>query len=140
MTSEQFRLVAGHELICHGRSIDLHNNFLFSGLQYSDIDATASLLWHRSQGPWVAEDEPASVNIVFTDVEVLKMEPCQADLSNHAPKTVQFAGYLNAEDLDVMNGYVERKEATDDYHFIFGFEGGMAIKIGASSGYVTTGP
>ena len=139
MIDENFRFDAGYALIWDGRRIDLHNNFLFDGLDYSVKDGAVSLSWRRSQGQWVDEIDPPRFKIVFTNVGLLRMEASLGPEPS-GPTTLEFAGYLNAADEGVMNGFLERNEVSESYHFIFAFEGGLAIKIGASAGYVDTGP
>lgn len=137
MTKERFHFVSGHALVWDGRTIDLHNNFDFDRFDYSATDGTISLSWRRCEGDWVADDDPASVQVIFASVHFLKVEvgPCAEPA---VPSTLEYAGYLSAEDVTIMNGCLERNEVQGDYHFIFGFEGGMTVKIGARSGYVET--
>jgi hypothetical protein len=139
MTSERFHLEAGHALVWDGRTIDLHNNFVFNCFNYSVKHDTASLSWSRSEGQWVTEDDPHFIKIVLTNVNFLRIES-SLGTEPAVPTTLEYAGYLNAEDVEVMNGFLERTEVSGGYHIIFCFEGGMTIKIGASSGYITIGP
>jgi len=137
MGKERFHLAGGHALVWEERTIDLHNNFEFDRFDYSVKDGVVSLSWRRCDGDWVADDDPALVRIIFTSVNFLKMEAGLCAESDD-PSTLEYGGYLSTEDAEVLNGCLERDEVHGDYHFIFGFEGGMTLKIGALSGHVTT--
>ena len=137
MKKERFRLIEGHALTWKDRIVDLHNNFDFDQFSYSVKDSRVSLSWCRCKGHWVSDDDPAAIKVIFTGVYFLMIESNACDESID-PSTLDFAGYLSVEDVMVMNGFLELDEVRGNYHYIFGFEGGMKIKIGAASGYVET--
>jgi len=115
----------------------LHNDFDFAGLEYSAKAAVFRLRWTKSLGDWVAADAPETIELVCVSPSCLIIR--HGDGAFASPSTLEFAGYLHAEDQDVMDGYLERDEVAGPYHLIFVFQGGLAIKLAAESISVTAG-
>lgn len=137
MTAENFTLEQGYALVVEGKTFDLHNNYDFIRFSYSSTKSEVVLLWRRSKGDWVEPDAPTFIKIVFSGTTFLKtVYEAGDDVS--PTSTLEFAGYLRTDDVPTMNGYLERTEIAGDYHLIFGFDGGMAIKLRAASGMAET--
>jgi len=65
---EHFTLKKCFYLLAGGEELDLHNNFVFVGLDYSIAERVLVLRWLRSPGDWVSLDSPSEVELEYRDV------------------------------------------------------------------------
>ena len=137
MRAENFTLEQGYTLVLDGVTYDLHNDYDFIRFSYTSPDSKTVLLWQKCRGDWTDPDAPAYIRIAFSGTTFL-MTVCEEDSDVSPHSTLEFAGYLHADDLQNMHGYLDRTEISDDYHLIFGFEGGMTIKLKAANGVAET--
>lgn len=135
MHREDLRFEAGYLVALNGRNLDLHNDLDFEGLEYSPKRETLLLRWRRCHDSWVSDGTPARITMVFAGVYLLRVQLSRAaDGARSAEGTcLSYAGYLHAEDMDTMDGYLERSEVSGASITVIGFEGGMEVRIGALS-------
>ena len=128
MEKINFSVDGNYAIDTAGKHVDLHNNFDFTGLEYSTDTNQVCLSWVKSSGDWIPKDEAKRLNIVFDKVSLLRVKgDLSSDLSTRT--TLSFMGYLHPEDVALMDGCLDEQEANSDYHMIFIFEDGLVIKV-----------
>lgn len=128
MKKLNFFVDSNHALDVDGHHIDLHNNFDLKNIEYSIKQNTLSLTWIKAIGDWVLTDEFEDVQIVFESVSFLNVQTRASDKFADR-QTLSFLGYLHPQDTELMDGCLDESEATSEYHMIFAFEDGLAVKI-----------
>src|SRR5574337_1015696 len=70
-----FRITDNYAVNYEGKHIDLHNNFDFTGFEYSIATMTLVLSWVKSSGDWVAQNELRHLRFVHRNVSYLTILP-----------------------------------------------------------------
>jgi len=96
--NRDFEITNGIYLVQPPYELDLHNNFDFTGLQYSVRDRTLLLSWGRSNREWVASGTPASVSVEFREVSEFRFMPRDVELPFTEDDCVSSFGYWTDED------------------------------------------
>jgi len=130
MKKINFIVIDNYAIKVNGQHIDLHNNFDLKKIEYSIEENRISLTWTCTKGDWIPNDKIKSVKINFEEILFLKVE---LGKDNSDQKSLLFIGYLNPEDIDVMDGCLDEDESTLDYHMIMAFDNGLVIKIFSES-------
>ncbi len=61
-------------------TLDLHNDFEFTGFEYSVERREVLLSWRRRADEWVPAGSPASVRVAFSEVSEFRFLPRDAEL------------------------------------------------------------
>ena len=93
-----FTISTGIYLVQPPYELDLHNNFDFTGLDYSVEKRILVLRWRRSAGDWVAPGIPASVSLKFDDVSEFRFMPRTGTIPFTEDDCVSSFGYWTDED------------------------------------------
>lgn len=95
--NRNFEIASGIYLVQPPYELDLHNNFDFTGLQYSVERRTLLLNWRRSNGDWVASGTPASVSVEFREVSEFRFLPRKAEVPFTEDDCISCFGYWTDE-------------------------------------------
>jgi hypothetical protein len=93
-----FTIVDGIYLVQHSHELDLHNNFDFTGLEYSVANRTLVLNWMRSDGDRVASETPSSVTVTFRKVSECRVLPRDGEMPFTEDDCLSSFGYWTDED------------------------------------------
>lgn len=129
MKKLNFSIVEAHAVEVDGLFLDLHNDFEFTGLSCDSELGRVSLFWERSRESCVTKGAPARLSIVFDAVSLFKVNFVSGGHGALEGRTLQFVGYLHPEDVETMNGCLDERESSDDFHIVFGFENGLSVKL-----------
>ena len=77
--------------------LDLHNNFIFCGLEYSIEERILLLNWRRSKGDWVSANTPTAISIEFCEVSEFRFLPRDKELPFSEDDCVSTFGYWTDE-------------------------------------------
>jgi hypothetical protein len=122
-----FNIEKGHAISCGSYWIDLHNDYLLEEMRYDVLARVFRAAWRCSSPSQL--NGGAAVSLVFAEVSLLMIQHHNAAAQNpDAAGTLSFIGFLHPDSKDVMDGYLDTSESNESYHFIMGFEGGLAVK------------
>lgn len=85
-------------IVFENLEIDLHNDYLFTRLEYSVIDRSVELHWKRSSGNWVKPDLPSNITLKFDEVSKFEFKPRDSDIPFTEDDCLSSVGYLTSED------------------------------------------
>lgn len=129
-----FEITNGIYLVQPPYKLDLHNNFDFTGLQYSVKDRTLLLSWRRSSGEWVSSGAPAGVRVEFADVGEFRFLPRNPALPFTEDDCVNSFGYWTDEDWADGVIIAEPGQRTDpNWLTAIDFMSGAVIAVRAAS-------
>lgn len=63
-----FKIIKNHALEYEGRHLDLHNNFLFTSLNFDVNSRKLQLTWKRGVGDWIPQTELNKITLIIFDV------------------------------------------------------------------------
>jgi hypothetical protein len=96
--NRNYEIVDGIYLVQAEKELDLHNNFNFSGFNYSITERKLELNWIRSEGDWVSCDTPQSVRVTFTQVSEFRFMPREQGAPFTEDDCINSIGYWVDED------------------------------------------
>ncbi len=96
--NRNFEIVDGIYLVQEGPELDLHNNFDFTGLDYSVKNRKLVLRWQRSKGDWVSEDTPTALTVEFIEVSEFRFMPRDSEMPFTEDDCINSIGYWVDED------------------------------------------
>lgn len=130
MKKLNFKIQSNHAIDIGNSILDLHNNYDFNGLTYNVPLNTIRFSWIKTDADWVPKDHPANIQVIFEGVKFFKTYFNTTEQQAESDKlTLSFVGYLHPDDVDIMDGCLDEKEASNEFHIIFSFENGLSIKI-----------
>ncbi len=112
------------------KNFDLHNDFCFVGLRLAPIRRIVTLEFNSLCG------DCQGLALDFSSVSVIRVSGVANDIPVGEDGCLDSFGYLHPDDLDVMDGFLPESSATESYHMIFIFRGGLAVKIYAEEANV----
>ena len=131
-----FTISLGIYLIQNQHELDLHNNFDFTGLQYSVENRTLILHWRRSEGDWVSSDTPASVSVTFREVSEFRYLPRDAEMPFTEDDCLSSFGYWTDEDWADGVIIVDSSQTPDpEWLTAIDFMSGAVIAVQAESAH-----
>ncbi len=130
----EFEIKDGVYLSQPPHELDLHNNFDFSGLDYSIECRTLSMHWRRSTGDWVTDGTPASVSVEFQEVSEFRFLPRDAERPFTEDDRVSAFGYWTDEAW-AAGVFMPEPTKTPDPRWLTGihFMSGAIIAVQATS-------
>jgi hypothetical protein len=93
-----FEITQGICLVQRPHELDLHNNFNFTGLDYSVEHRRLLLRWRRSPGYWVDASNPAALTVEFEDVSEFRFLPRDGAMPFTEDDCMRSFGYWTDED------------------------------------------
>lgn len=66
----------------------------------------------------------------------MRLRPRLKTHASDGGRTLSFIGFLHPDQEEIMDGCVDEHEATEEFHFIVGFEDGGALKVYADEVFV----
>ena len=96
--NRNYEIVEGIYLVQGEYELDLHNNFNFSGFDYSIAERELELNWIRSDGDWVSSAIPQSVRITFIQVSEFRFMPREQGVPFTEDDCINSIGYWVDED------------------------------------------
>jgi hypothetical protein len=124
-----FSIASTVDLICGGRSYDLHNDFDAIKIEH-DLSKNSLTLWWKASKASMNSQGLASVH--FALLQSLNLKGIDEEMPRKEDRRLSFMGFLRPDD-ESMDAFLPEEMARDGYHMIFCFEGGMAVKVYASS-------
>jgi hypothetical protein len=121
-----FVLISEISLCSGGVVFDLHNDYRFDGLTYRP-NGDFGLTWSS------VSDDLHVLLILFNGVEWLRVESIAARSDVDGNSCLDFVGFLHPDDEGVMDGFLFEDQSSMEHHLIFGFSGGLAIRVYAGS-------
>jgi hypothetical protein len=114
-----------HILEAGGESFDLHNDFDFTGLNYTVDDRRLLLRWHGSR----------EILITFERVSHFSIEPRHPDVPFTEDDCLSFIAYASpSSPVDALPAWDESRA---DMHLIFSFMSEMRLRVCADHAHVT---
>lgn len=117
------------EIESAGAIYDLHNDFDCNFIRFNPLSSSLTL-------SWVSLADEKFLEICFESIELLMLRGMDAKMPRKEDRRLSFMGYVNPEDLDLMDGFLPEDLAEEGFHFIFSFEGGVVIKLQCQSAKV----
>lgn len=131
-----FTISLGIHLVQNPYALDLHNNFNFTGLQYSVEKRTLTLHWRRSDGEWVSSDTPASLLVTFREVSEFRYLPRDGEMPFTEDDCLSSFGYWTDEDWADGVIIVDSNQAPDPkWLTAIDFMSGSVIAVQAESAH-----
>ena len=93
-----FIIKDGIYLVQPPHELDLHNNFDFTGFNYSIEKRTLVLDWKRSSGDWITQDTPEFLTIEFNEVSEFRFLPRDSEKPFTEDDCLSDFGYWTDED------------------------------------------
>jgi hypothetical protein len=123
---KNFSISSMVEILYKNNLYDLHNDFNAIKIEIDTINNRVTILWHSVR----------TVNIhcsfQFNSVSNLFLRGFDVTVPRKEDQRLSFIGYLHPED-ESRDGFLTEDMAFENYHIIFNFEGGIAIKVYAES-------
>ena len=115
-----FYITDNYALTFGDRHIDLHNNFTFIGYEFRSSDKELSLLWTKSMGTWVGDNESSTVTLIHKGVTFtnIKYERKDDDTEHDCLDIVSFYPSDDRKTNDSFVSNVKPNEG-DDVLYIF---------------------
>ena len=127
---EDYTIKDGIYLVSDEDTLDLHNNYDFTGITYSVAERRATLTWVRSSGDWVPATEPLRLQLEFHGVSCFRFIPRDPGIPVTEDKCRSSAGYWKDEDW--CDGVMICKANSDsDWLRAFHFQSGATVTIAA---------
>lgn len=115
-----------------GKDFDLHNDFAFDGLHFVPTARQVKITFKGRAS------EGLSLIIAFEPVSVFCVSGLDTNMPSDEDKCLDCFGYLHPDDLSVMDGFLPERSSVEDYHMIFLFRGGLAVKVYAEKARAET--
>lgn len=129
-----FEISQGIYLVQSLHKLDLHNDFIFLGFDYSLEYRKLVLRWRRSPGEWVCIGTPASVSIEFQVVSEFRFQPRDSAKPFTEDDCVNSIGYWTDEDWADGVFEVESNQQSDpNWLTAIEFVSGAVIAVQAAS-------
>ncbi|MGI1677657.1 MAG: hypothetical protein K6L75_02920 [Cellvibrionaceae bacterium] len=96
--NRNYEIVEGIYLVQGENELDLHNNFNFTGFDYSITERKLEVYWVRSEGDWVSRTTPRSVKLTFSQVSELRFMPREQGIPFSEDDCINSIGYWVDED------------------------------------------
>jgi hypothetical protein len=132
--NRNFKIKDGIYLVQSPYELDLHNNFDFTGLNYSVEKQNLIFNWKRSAGDWVIPDTPESLSIEFCEVSEFRFMPRDSDMPFTEDDCLRDFGYWVDEDwADGVITVDENQNPEQHWLTALDFMSGAVIIIQAES-------
>jgi len=128
-----FEIIDGIYLVQSPHKLDLHNNFNFTGLNYSVKERKVVLTWKRSNGDWVGPDTPEILSIEFCDVSEFRFLPRDSETPFTEDDCLSNFGYWTDEDW--ANGIMISQNPDPNWLTALDFMSGAVIIIRSAFAY-----
>ena len=138
---QNFKIVDEIYLVKDDYRHDLHNNFDFSGFDYSIEKRELVLRWKRSMGEWVSTDTPTELTIKFEEVSEFRFMPRDSEKPFTEDDCLNTFGYWVEEDW--VKGVIivgPDREADPQWLTAIDFMSGAVLAVQADSGSATVLP
>jgi len=131
-----FDIEASICLVKGEKTLDLHNCYEFTKMEYRLEKRSVSLHWQRSSRPEISDSLPASVLLKFRDVSHFEFKPRNSDQPFSEDDCLSEFGIWHDEHGLMLceNGIMNQDEP-----LAIGFMSGATIVLKASAAYVTFG-
>lgn len=127
---EDFTIKDGIYLVSGENTLDLHNNYDFSGITYSISERRVTLTWFRSSRDGVQETEPLRVQLEFHGVSCCRFMPRDPEMPFTEDNCLSSAGYWM--DADWCDGVmICDTEPEGEWLRAFDFQSGAIVAIAA---------
>lgn len=131
--NEDFFIQDSIYLVHGGHSLDLHNDYDFTGLAYSVEERRVTLKWKRGSGDWVPGGVPADVELVFDGVSRFQVMPRDPEMPFTEDDCLSCAGWWTDEEW--CGGVMDcEAEAGSGWLRAFGFQSGAIVALAAEEG------
>jgi hypothetical protein len=118
--------------------LDLHNDFDFTGLQYSIERRTLTLGWRRSDGDWVRPGTPTGVSVQFREVSEFRFLQRDPEVPFTEDDCLNTFGYWTEEDQADGVFLLQANHAPDPrWLTALEFMSGAVIAVQAASAHAT---
>ena len=111
---------------------DLHNCYDFVGYEYRPTERTLRFKWERSIGPWVPEDSPTSLSLLFEGVSNFAAKKRDDEMPFSEDDCVSDISFLPRELSDQFDA-ICLEHRSEDEHMLICFQSGASVKIWAES-------
>ena len=95
---QQFKIKDSIYLISGDYELDLHNDYNFTGVDYSVAEHKVTLSWVRGDGDWIAQTAPAAVALEFRGVSHYQFLPRDPEKPFTEDDCLSSAGYWTDDD------------------------------------------
>lgn len=119
-------------LVFDGWEFDLHNDYDFIRLEYSVLEKTAQLHWHRSNEDRVSPDMPSEIVLRFYGVSKFEFRPRNAGKPFTEDNCLSSFGYLSDANWSEDVFWVD-DEPAPDWMQAFEFMSGAVIGLNAKA-------
>jgi hypothetical protein len=134
--NRNYKIKDGIYLVQNPYELDLHNNFDFTGLDYSVEDRSLILNWKRSSGDWVNPDAPELLIIEFSGVNEFRFLPRDSEMPFTEDDCLSNFGYWTDEDwADGMIIADENQNPEQNWLTALDFQSGATILVKAESAH-----
>lgn len=120
-------------LVQGGQSLDLHNNYDFTGVAYSVEARRVTLQWRKVEGDSIGDSLPAEVELVFEGVSHFQVMPRDPEMPFTEDDCLSCAGWWVDEEWCDGVMICEGGECSG-WLRAFGFQSGAIVVIGADEG------
>ncbi|UOR07452.1 hypothetical protein MUN82_10220 [Hymenobacter aerilatus] len=117
----------------NGGYADLHNDFLSNQLAYKPQAASLVLFWTKSTGEWAKQVQIASLKIVFTNVNFLRVREREAAYPLSEDECLSEIGWSPPDEKDNFDSFYPDQNAPSTYDLLIGFHSEWAIKLNADN-------
>lgn len=124
-----FSITSTVELLYDGHSYDLHNDFDALKIELDLAQNSLTLWWEASRKPLNGQ---SLICIRFTSLQSLNLKGIDEGMPRKEDRRLSFMGYLRPDD-ESMDAFLPEEMAKDGYCMIICFEGGVAVKVYATS-------
>ncbi len=118
-------------LVASGAYYDLHNCFDFVGYEYQPTARVARFSWERTDGPWVPDDLPQELSLVFEEVSNLAVRMRDDEKPYSEDDCVEAISFLPREQAHDFDSICPDHRSLDE-HFMILFESDACVKIWAT--------
>lgn len=116
-----FKIIENYALSYQGRHIDLHNNYEFTGMEYSTRKMTLTLRWIKSSGDWIKDDELLQLMLVHKSVSYLSISPRDLEMPFSEDSCLSDITFFPSSARDVNDSIISKTlpAVEDDILYIF---------------------
>ncbi len=125
-----FEIEDNYAINYNGRHVDLHNNFDFVCYTYDIITRQLKLIWTKSLGNWISENELKGLELIHSNVHYISIT---YNYTNEYPEDDKCLGeisYLPSSERDINDEFTSQAKPQEGDDILYVFESGYFIRVG----------
>ena len=124
-----FEVEDNYAITFQGRHIDLHNNFDLESFHYNVINKEFELLWKKTEGDWISENELKAISITHKKINFLRIIEADIEMPDNEGNRLMDLTYYPSSLRDENDSIVLQCAPADNDDIKYTFQNGQVIRI-----------